>query len=162
MRRLVLSVVLALAAPFAFAAQPPSDAQLDRLLELVRARALLETTLTQVSQIQHASIEQAMQGHAVAPEQKARLERLTELMDKRMREALAWEKMGPMYKRLYTSTFEAEDIDAMIKFYETPSGQRVIDRMPTLMQNTMQEVQTIVVPMMEQFEQDVQKEFGEG
>lgn len=157
MRRLLAAIVLMLLAPVAFAGKPTPE-RIDRLLELTKARLLVDGTLDQLVSSQRAMMEQMLQGKDLSAGQRAKLDRILALMDKRTRETLAWEKLRPMYHRVYAESFEAEDVDAMIAFYETPSGQRVIERMPTLMQNTMQEIMVLIVPMMEQFQKDLEAE----
>jgi hypothetical protein len=72
---------------------------------------------------------------------------------------LAWEKLEPMYLRLYTESFTEEEVGGMLAFYKTPAGQAVINKMPVLMQKTMLEVQKMssgLAPRM----QEIQKDFA--
>jgi len=157
MRRIVVALVLALIAPVAVAAKP-TEGQIDRLLELSHTRAQMEGMLDQFSNSQRAMVDQMLAGQTATEEQRAKVHRMMTLMEKRMREAMAWEKVRPVYQRVYVATFEAEDVDAMIAFYSTPSGQRVIERMPALMQNAMLEVQGQMAPVIQQLQLDLAAE----
>ncbi|MDH5833341.1 DUF2059 domain-containing protein [Luteimonas sp. M1R5S59] len=79
-----------------------------------------------------------------------------------VRQALAWENLEPIYRDIYRRTFSAEDIDAIIAFYETPAGQRMIEKMPALMQHTMDAMQRLVVPMLEQLQREIAAEVSAG
>jgi hypothetical protein len=92
--------------------------------------------------------------------ERRRLDRMLDAMDGRLRAVLSWETMRPIYLRVYKSTFEAQDLDAMIAFYRTPSGQRLIDRMPLLLQNIMGEMNGMLAPLMKDFQKELEKEFA--
>jgi hypothetical protein len=53
----------------------------------------------------------------------------------------------------------------MIAFYKTPAGQAVIAKMPAAMQNTMDEMQQMMLPVMQKMQrmqQDVATEMKAG
>ncbi|MDR7135613.1 hypothetical protein J2X06_002822 [Lysobacter niastensis] len=77
---------------------------------------------------------------------------------RRVREALAWDKLHPLYRDIYRQTFTGEDMGAMIDFYGGSAGQKLLDKMPQLMQNTMAAMQKVIVPMIEQMQRDVAAE----
>ncbi|HEY0504501.1 MAG TPA: DUF2059 domain-containing protein [Lysobacter sp.] len=157
MKRALLALFLALAAPLAHAAAP-TDAQIDRLLEVMRARHTLEAILPQVEASQQQMVEQMTAGQPMTDAQRAQLQRLVARTSRSIRDALAWEKLEPVYRDIYRQTFEAQDMDAMIAFYGSPAGQRVLDKMPQAMQSTMAAMQKLLVPMMQQMQQDIAAE----
>ena len=157
MRRIVAAIVLSLVAPMAFAGQPTAK-QIDEVLELTHAQALLESSLRQVEKSQRDMLDQVLKEERVSPEERAKIDAMLAKMSKSLQAAMAWEKLRPIYHRIYMASFEAEDVDAMIAFYRTPAGQHLIERMPALMQNTMSEMQALMVPTLQQFQQDVTAE----
>ena len=75
-----------------------------------------------------------------------------------MKELLDWKKLEPMYVRIYQKTFTQQELDGMLAFYKTPAGAAVIAKMPAIMQNTMDEMQGMMGPVMEKvqrLQQDV-------
>ncbi len=66
-----------------------------------------------------------------------------------MKEVLDWNKLEPMYVRVYQKSFTQEEVDGLIAFYRTPAGQALINKMPVVMQNMMTEVQQMMHPMMQ-------------
>ena len=158
-RIFALAVLLA-AAPFA-AAQQPSEAQVDRLLEVMRAKETLDATLPQVQAMQQQMVAQMTAGQELDEEDRARINRMLESTNSSLATVLTWERMGPLYRDIYAQTFTAEDVEAMIGFYESPAGQKTLDKMPQLMQNTMAAVQQLVMPLLQQLEQDIAAELGD-
>lgn len=157
--RIVALALLLAAAPLA-AAQPPSQAQVDRLLEVMRARQTLDAVLPQVQASQQQMVAQMTAGQELDEAERDRINRVMEITNSRLAEALTWENMEPIYRDIYARTFTGEDVDAMIEFYESPAGQKTLDKMPQLMQNTMQAVQQLVMPVLQQLEQDIAAELG--
>lgn len=158
-RIFALAVLLA-AAPLA-AAQQPSEAQVDRLLEVMRAKETLDATLPQVQAMQQQMVAQMTAGQELDEEDRARINRMLESTNSSLATVLTWERMGPLYRDIYAQTFTAEDVEAMIGFYESPAGQKTLDKMPQLMQNTMAAVQQLVMPLLQQLEQDIAAELGD-
>jgi hypothetical protein len=58
-----------------------------------------------------------------------------------------------MYVRVYQKSFSQEEVDGMIAFYKTPTGQALLNKMPLVMQNTMTEMQQMIQPMMKRVQQ---------
>jgi len=159
MRRMFAAVVLSLVAPMAFAAKP-TDAQIDRLFEVMRQKQTLESVLGQTEAMQKGMLAEMTKGKALTAEDQAKLERVAAISSKNVREMLAWEKVGPKFRALYAESFEGEDIEAITAFYASPAGQRFLDKMPVLMQKTMALVQELTVPMMQKMQEDMAREFA--
>lgn len=154
MKRLILIALLLLASPLALAA-PASDAQVDRLLQVMRARQTLEAVVPQVETTQQQMVDQMLAGQPVTPDQRQRMDELLRKSRGRIKEVLAWDRMQPLYRDIYRQTFSAEDMDAMIAFYSSPAGQSLLDKMPALMQNTMTAMQQIIAPVLQGMQQDI-------
>lgn len=157
--RIAALALLLAAAPLAVA-QPPSQAQVDRLLEVMRARQTLDAVLPQVQASQEQMVAQMTAGQELDEAERARINRVMEITNTRLAEALTWGNLEPVYRDIYAQTFTSDDVDAMIGFYESPAGQKTLDKMPLLMQNTMNAVQQLVMPVLQQLEQDIAAELG--
>ncbi|AWV06037.1 DUF2059 domain-containing protein [Marilutibacter maris] len=153
--RLALPLLL-LTAPAVFAA-PPSDAQVDRLMELTRVRDTLESMWPQIEAMQQQVVEQTLAGAGHKPDkaERAQLDALLERQMRTLRSVMSWEQMEPVYRDIYQQTFEAEDVDAMIAFYESEAGQKLIAKMPQLMRNTMEATQRLIAPAIEEMQRDI-------
>ncbi|SFL14602.1 DUF2059 domain-containing protein [Lysobacter sp. cf310] len=158
MKSYALALALMLASPLAALAAPPSDAQVSRLLEVMRARQTVETMLPQIEASQQQMVEQMMAGREITPAERERLNSVIARSSAQMRKSLAWDKLEPIYRDIYRDTFDGQDTDALIAFYASPTGQRLLDKMPALMQNTMSAMQKLVVPMMQELQKDIEAE----
>mgnify|MGYP003582744797 FL=1 len=138
-----LLVLFCLALPAT--ATPPDDARLQRLLELTNVERDYAQAVSQMGAMQRELLERALPADA-PPERRAQLQRLFEEQQVEMRRLLTWEKMLPVYLEVYRQTYEAEDIEAMIAFYETAAGQRMVERQPALLRNLMGAVARVMEP----------------
>jgi hypothetical protein len=157
MKRFVLAMLLALSTPLAFAASP-SDAQLDKLLEVMRARSTVDAMLPMVEASQQQMIDQLTANKDLNAQQRETLQRILARSRTSIRDALAWKNLEPIYIDIYRQTFSAEDVEAMVEFYGSATGQRLLDKMPQLVQHTMTAMQKLMVPMLQQLEKDVAAE----
>ncbi len=150
-----LLALLLLVLPAAQAASP-TPAQVDRLLEIMRAEQTVAAMVPQVTASQQQMVAQLTR--EASPEAQQAAMRAAERAMQAMRTTLTWDNLQPLYRDIYAHTFTAEDTEAMIAFYASPAGQRLLDKTPALMQNTMSAVQTLVMPMLQQLEQDLRSE----
>jgi hypothetical protein len=111
------------------------------------------------------TIQQATQGKEVPPKVQKEIDQQQAEVTRLMKELLDWSKLEPMYVRIYQKTFSQPEVDGMIAFYKTPAGQAVIAKMPAAMQNTMDEMQQMMLPVMQKMQrmqQDVATEMKAG
>jgi len=64
---------------------------------------------------------------------------------------LSWEKMKPVYIKLYDETLTEEEVNGAVAFYKTPAGQALLNKMPLLMQKTMVVMQDMLGEMIPEF-----------
>lgn len=143
------------------AGNPPSEASIKQLLETAQARKLLDSVMAQMDGFMKQAIQQATQGQKIPPKvQKDIDKRQAETMAV-LKETLDWNKLEPMYLRIYQKSFTQQEVDGMIAFYKTPAGQAVINKMPAVMQNTMDEMQQMMGPMMQRIQRMQQEVVAE-
>jgi len=139
-------------------AAPASEASIRELLSVTQAAKLLEGVRAQFDGLMGNMIRQAMNGRTPTPAQEQAIQRMKSRMVAVLQSELSWEKLEPMYLRLYRDSFTDEEVGGMLAFYRTPAGRAVIEKMPLLMQNTMVEVQGMIAgmaPQMHRIEQDL-------
>lgn len=140
------------------AGNPPSEESIKRLLQVAQAQKLIDSVMVQVDELMKQTIYQATKGQAVPPKVQKDIDTRQAEVVGLMKELLDWNKLEPMYVRIYQKSFSKEEVDGMIAFYETPAGKAVVAKMPVVMQNTMNEVQQMMIPVMQKLqrmEQDV-------
>jgi len=117
--------------------------------------------MAQMDTLMKQTMQQATQGQQIPPMVQKDIDKREAEMIAALKEMLDWNKLEPMYVRIYQKSFTQSEVDGMIAFYKTPSGQAVISKMPAVMQNTMNEMQQMMAPMMQRIQkmqQDVAAE----
>lgn len=156
MKRFAATVLLLLAAPLALAA-PPTAAQIDRLLEVTDARKMGEDMLKQADGWTR-DFARSMLGENVSAADQARLDAVLTRQSAATRSAMSWDKMLPIYRKVYAETLTAEEVQAMTAFYSSPAGRSIMQKTPQLMQRTMQAMQPIMQELMQSARQTLESE----
>lgn len=119
-------------------AEPATDASIRELMEVTRAREVLEqtreTTEKQLAESFQKSSRSPQGAEHITQEAHEKLRAL-------VREELSWEKLEPVQLRIYRDSLTEEEVQGMIAFYRTPAGQALAKKMPVVAQNSMNEVQ---------------------
>jgi hypothetical protein len=135
---------------------PPSEASIKQLLEVAQARKLVDSVMAQMDNLMQESIAQATRGQTIPPKVQKDIDQRRAEMVASMKELLDWTKLEPMHVRIYQKTFTQQEVDGMIAFYKTPAGQAVMSKMPAAMQNTMDEMQQLMGPVMQKMQRTQQ------
>jgi hypothetical protein len=131
---------------------PPSETSIKQMLEVMQARKLVDSMMAQMDRMMQQTVAQATQGQPISPKLQKEIDRHRAEMMGMMKELLAWEKLEPLYVRVYQKTFTQQELDGMLAFYKTPAGAAMIAKMPMVMQNTMDEMQSLMGPVMEKMQ----------
>jgi uncharacterized protein len=161
-RTLTVALCCAIALPVVWAADTtPTEASIKQLLETGQAHKLVDETIAHLDSYMKQVMQQATQGQRITPEiQKDIDKRQAELMSM-IKEVLDWNKLEPIYVRVYQKSFTQGEVDGLIAFYKTPTGQALLTKMPAVMQNTMNEMQQMIQPMMQRVQQMQQEVVAE-
>jgi uncharacterized protein len=154
-KHIILSLLIVSSA---LMAAPASKSSIRELLEIAETRKLVDSIKAQTETMMNRSIQQSLAGKNPSPKQMAAIEKMKKNAMLVMQDEIAWEKLEPMYIRLYEETFSQEEVDGIIAFYKTPAGKALINKMPTLMQKSMTEMQKLMLDMMPKLKQ-VQQQF---
>jgi hypothetical protein len=157
---IALSCSIALSIGLA-ADNPPSEASIKQLLEVGQAHKLIDAMVAQIDAYMKQAMQQATQGRHVTPEIQKDIETRQAEMTAAMKEVLDWNKLEPMYVRIYQKSFTQGDVDGLIAFYKTPTGQALLTKMPVVMQNSMNEVQQMMQPMIQRIQRMQQEVVAE-
>lgn len=68
--------------------------------------------------------------------------------------SIDWEGM---FAEIYASVFTEADLQALVDFYRSPSGQKFLEKQPELMAATMQKMQGEMAKIMPKIQADVMK-----
>jgi hypothetical protein len=150
MKYVIASLLLfAVGIPFAQAADaPPTDASVKHLLTAMHASKMMDSVWTQMDGAMKSSIQQATAGQPLNDAQKAIVDNMSGQMVRIFRESMSWDKLEPIFIRVYQKSLTQHEVNGIAAFYATPDGQAMLDKMPVIMQNTMQEMQAPMREMM--------------
>ncbi|MDR0674178.1 MAG: DUF2059 domain-containing protein [Zoogloeaceae bacterium] len=104
---------------------------------MTKVESLMDSVYLGMEEMMRQASKQSTQGLSLSPDQQRVLDALPGKFVAVMREEMSWQKMKPQYVQLYCETFEQEEVDGMLAFYASPAGQALIDKMPALMQKSM-------------------------
>ncbi len=155
MKRLLFSLCLFVCAVAPAHAAPPTDAQIDRLLETMDMRRMLDEMFVQVDAMGD-SMGRQMLGEDATPEQRASFEKTMARQRDSMRRILSWDTLGPIYRKVYARLFTAEEVEAMVAFYGSDTGRGILRKMPQAMQLSMEEMQPIMETMIAEMKQNIE------
>jgi hypothetical protein len=106
------------------------DAKIEKLMAMTNMTAMMRQIAPQIfSQI--TTVIRSANPDIPKDEIEAFRQEILSLFDRAMPQFAA--SMKPIYKK----HFDEADIDAMIAFYETPTGQKAIRKLPMLVQESM-------------------------
>lgn len=150
--------LLAVALMASFSATSPAqaaqatEAQVDKLMDTMDMRRTLDDMFVQLDAMSE-SMGQQFLGEDATPEQRKMLRDTIARQQVSMRKVMSWDTLGPIYRRVYTKLFTAEEVEAMTVFYGSDAGRSIMRKMPQAMQLSMEEMQ----PMMQTMIADMRK-----
>lgn len=122
-------------------AAPATDAQIEELLTLTRTESMLDSTYASAEQLMRQSMAEAVRAEKLTPAQQRALDAFPAKFASVMREELSWAVMKPQMMAIYRDVFTQEELQGQLAFYRSPAGQAVIEKMPQVMQRSMEMTQ---------------------
>jgi hypothetical protein len=123
------------------------------LLEITNVRQMLEQVKTSAAIIMNQQFD-AIKLPEEGREAAARAQQ--EMMDW-LSQVFAWEKTKDMYVDIYVETFTEDELNELIVFNQSPLGQKVLRKMPQLMQRSMDKTQQVLHDMAPGFQRRLRK-----
>jgi uncharacterized protein len=117
---------------------PATRADILKLLDVMDTKAQVRQTMQQVMAQSQVMAHQAMKKRhpEMTAEQLARMDRESAEIAKTYPVDTIIEDMIPVYQKHLTKA----DVDAMIAFYSSPSGKKILQEMPSIMAESMEAV----------------------
>jgi hypothetical protein len=76
------------------------------------------------------------------------MDKMEQKMSTLLAEEMSWSKMEAAYLQVYKESFTQDEINQLIAFYKSPTGQMFVQKMPTVMQKSMLAMQQQMGPLM--------------
>jgi hypothetical protein len=165
MKKLLLALLACASVLVSASAQTPSatpsDDSLRELLQLSGSEKLVSDMQQQMKGMFANSMKQACASQGTSPEQMAMIAKMQEKMSDLLAEEMSWSKMETVYLQVYKESFTQDEINQLIAFYKSPTGQMFVQKMPTVMQKSMLAMQQQMGPLMEKIKAIQQEAFAE-
>jgi hypothetical protein len=148
-----LATILLLVAATCFAAAPkPSESSIRELLEITKAKKLVDSMVIQMDTVMKNALAQAARGQQPSLELNAIADRMQKKLMDLLKEELDWSVLEPIYVTVYREHFSQQEVDGMLAFYRTPVGISVVDKLPLVVEQSMLAMQTRMGPMLKKLE----------
>jgi hypothetical protein len=138
---------------------PATKADIEKYLEVTHARAMMtqimDVMTKQVHQMVHEQI--SRDRDKLPPDFESRMNKMTDDMVKSLPVDEMLDAMIPVYQKHWTKG----DVAAMVAFYSTPTGQKILRELPSTMAEAMQALQPIMQKQMKGMVERVQQEVAQ-
>lgn len=141
----------------AFASQP-SDASLNQLMAITDMKQMINGMFAQFDGMMNGFIRESLNGQQVTEPQQIAINNMKTKMVALLKNEYKWEILKPKFIQIYKDSLTQDEVNGMIEFYKTPSGQAVIKKMPVVMQQSMMVSQSMIHSLMPRIQQ-IQQEF---
>jgi uncharacterized protein len=135
---------------------PATKEDVERFLQASHSRDLTKKMAVAMSQGMHQMLHQQYLLHKdeLPPDYEARM---STKMDE-MLQNMPWDEMMQAMAPVYQKHFTKGDIDNLVAFYSSPTGEKMLREMPSVMAEAMQSMTPIMTKYMETVQQKLRKE----
>ena len=134
------AILLITFSTFASANDTAKQQKMAELADLMNMSSMVDTIYTQMEGMM-LNLSQQMD---IQPSEKPIFDAYYKEMTAIMKQDMSWEKMEPMILDIYSRNFTEKEIDDLVAFYKTPTGQSVIRKLPMVTQESMQVSEVLV------------------
>ena len=156
-KKLIVLLTLMFATVMVNADEAKQRALAEEMLEVSQASSVLDNMSKQVD----AMFAQTVQQMNLAEDKKAEAEKYQQRLNVIMKEELSWNKLKGQFVDVYVDVFSEEELEELVAFYKSPLGQKLIVKMPQLMQESMglaQKQMQSIIPKIKALSQEMQAE----
>lgn len=155
--RAALVALLALIAAQPVVAQnvPPTEDSVRHLLDLMQTRRTLDESMSTMDDYMQKAMGQARQtqGQTLNARQQQIVDQFRTDMVSAIRDELAWSNIEPGIVSVYVKTFSQKEINDMVAFYSSPSGQSIANKLPLVSRQMGADVRERMLPLIQKMQQ---------
>jgi hypothetical protein len=138
---------------------PASKEEVEKYLEVMHSREMMAKMVDAMAKPMHQMM------HDQYEKDKDKLSadfeaRMNKVLDDYLK-SFPWDEILQSMVPVYQKHFTKGDVDHLVAFYSTPTGQKLIREMPAITAEAMQVVLPIVSQKMEAMTRDVQQQVAE-
>ena len=141
----------------AHADEASHTAKVHEFFKVAKLDQLSTQIMTQAMEQVNSSMMQQMIGAQLTATQQQSVEQLKGKVADVVTEALGWEKLEPEYTRMYSEAFTEQQMDDILAFYKSSTGQAMIEKSPTLLTESSriaQQRMAVVLPKIQKLVKD--------
>lgn len=129
----VLILLLFAAAPAASADEASKARKVEEFFQVARLEQMFSQSMTLAMNQVKSSVMREAKAAKLSPAQSALIEQLQSKVEAVVGMALGWEQLRPQYIKLYSEAFTEAQLDDLLAFYKSPTGQAMVSNSPMLM-----------------------------
>jgi len=159
MKKLIVSLAFAFSISGSCHADSGVRDSIEKMFEVTDMQAMLDASYAQMDQI----FSQMTKDKNITDEQKPIYEKHKKKFHAMLVKSMSWDKIKEPIIKAYSQVYTKAEVDELIVFYQSPLGQKMLKKMPELMQATMQVMQETsksIIPKMQALQQELQKELS--
>ncbi|WP_111859309.1 DUF2059 domain-containing protein [Acinetobacter sp. CFCC 10889] len=157
MLKTLLCAGLCSIAPWTFAAQA-TDQQILKLIEVMKIDQILQQTIQQIrpqiDQQAYVAVQNIVKHEKLSPQEQIVANELADKLFEQNKKSISWDKMQPIYQKIYKDVYNAEEVQAQIDFYSSKVGQSILEKSPIVAQESMKIVNIQLMSTMQAAEKD--------
>jgi len=165
MKRIILALSACLAFALSGVAQqssadtPATKEDVQRFFEVMHSREMMSQMVDAMAKPMHKMMhEQYLKDKDKLPPDFE--ERMNKMMDDNMK-AFPWEEMLQAMVPVYQKHFTRGDVDALVAFYSSPTGRKMLRDMPAIMGEAMESMMPLMQKQMDAMAERVQREVAQ-
>ena len=162
-RNLILVWILWLAAPLVYGDAESKTAKAEEFFQLAKMDETLKRTMNLVADQLRSGFMQQLTGVTLPPEQEKVVAQFQERVFQIVLQGFDWEKLKPAYVKLFAEEYTEAELDGIIAFYKSPSGQAMVAKSPQIMTEAnaiAQERMAEIMPQLQRLMRDAQSQIG--
>lgn len=162
-RRLVFALC-AIMATFSAYAAPASKESVEHLLELSEADVTVEIMYSDVDRFLRKALNSQIDRSGATVAQDLSIDLAIDRFLQKIRAEFNWPSLKSLFIPIYQETFNQQEVDDLIAFYQTPSGQAFAKKTPLIAQRSsllMQQQEQILKPKIERAAEQLVKEIND-
>jgi uncharacterized protein len=161
MKKIIVCLLLFILPSISYSADENKSKResVENLLAIIKAESMIDTIYSQMDQM----MQSASQQFGIKPSEQEIFNKFMFKTISLMKSEITWEKMKEPMITIYLNHYSEKEIQDMVAFYESDSGQSMIRKMPAVMQDSMklsQEILKDFLPKLEKLSSELEEELA--
>jgi uncharacterized protein len=156
---LIAMCILAFSSTSAFADEAGLKKMALNLLEITNARSGIDRVMKSAE----GTIRQQLDTLSIdlPPEGREEVAAVRKDCIKWLSDNLSWDQMKDIYVDIYAHIFNEDEMGELIRFYQSPLGQKMLKKMPEIIQLSVQRSQALIQKKMPELQKKLKKSLAD-